>query len=92
MSLKRDSHITQGSGLEEQSTTLKDFLAEQDRIVDFGNTLVYRRFIAGEDIEKTDSQRDLTKNPGPIGVEELNFLIDMLKSKKKEDNNDNFLL
>ena len=71
---------------------LKDFLAEQDRIVDFGNTLIYRRFIAGEDIDKTDSQRDLMKSPGPIGMEELNYLIDMLKAKKAEDNNDTIML
>lgn len=32
------------------------------------------------------------KSPGPIGMEELNYLIDMLKAKKAEDNNDTIML
>jgi hypothetical protein len=34
----------------ERDSELRDFLTEQEKVVDFGTTEVYRKYQAGEDI------------------------------------------
>jgi hypothetical protein len=78
--------------LPERESQLKDFLEEQEKVIDFGTTEVYRKFSCGENISRLSSKRDLTKSPGPIGSDELDYLFDMLKQKYNEQNIGKFLL